>query len=66
MVGWVARGGRRVDGKERGRRIPAVGCNDRSTQPAASSLDPSFEALVQRLAVVPRHQEKGRRGFRGY
>jgi hypothetical protein len=24
-----------VDGKERGRRIPAVGCNERATQPAA-------------------------------
>ena len=24
----------------------------------ASSLDPSFEALVQRLAVIPLHQEK--------
>jgi hypothetical protein len=35
MLGWGARGGRRVDGKERGRRIPAVGCHDRATQPAA-------------------------------
>ena len=24
-----------MDGKERGRRIPAVGCNDRATPPAA-------------------------------
>jgi hypothetical protein len=31
----------------------------------ASSLDPSFEALVQRLAVIPLHQEKGHRGLRG-
>jgi hypothetical protein len=29
-----------------------------------SGLDPRFEALVQRLAVIPLHQEKGRRGLR--
>src|SRR5207248_11094208 len=35
ILEWVARGGRRADGKERGRRIPAVGWNDRATPPAA-------------------------------
>jgi hypothetical protein len=30
------------------------------------TLDPSFEALVQRLAVIPLHQEKGHRGLRGH
>jgi len=30
------------------------------------ALDPSFEALVQRLAVIPLHQEKGHRGLRGH
>ena len=35
ILGWVARRGRRADGKERGRRIPAAGCNDRATPPAA-------------------------------
>ena len=35
-------------------------------QMGASSLDPSFEALVQRLAVIPLHQEKGHRGLRGH
>jgi len=34
----IARRGRRADGKERGRRIPAVGCNDRATPPAAFLL----------------------------
>ena len=34
-MGWVARRGRRPDGRERGRRIPVAGCNDRATQPAA-------------------------------
>src|SRR5258708_363046 len=32
---WVARRGRRADGKEQARRIPAGGCNERATQPAA-------------------------------
>ena len=35
MLAWVARRSKRADGKERGRRIPAVGCNDRATPPAA-------------------------------
>src|SRR5436190_16442468 len=35
ILEWVARRGRRADGKERVRRIPAAGCNDRATQPAA-------------------------------
>jgi hypothetical protein len=35
-------------------------------QMGALSLDPSFEALVQRLAVIPLHQEKGHRGLRGH
>ena len=35
MLGWVARRGRRADGKKRMRRIPAGGCNERATQPAA-------------------------------
>jgi hypothetical protein len=30
------------------------------------ALDPSFEALVQRLAVIPLRQEKGHRGLRGH
>src|SRR6266853_3302273 len=32
---WVARRGRRADGKEQARRIPAGGCNEQATQPAA-------------------------------
>ena len=30
------------------------------------ALDPSFEALVQRFAVIPLHQERGHRGLRGH
>src|SRR6266446_5446957 len=32
---WIARRGRRADGKEQARRIPAGGCNEQATQPAA-------------------------------
>src|SRR5436190_7757217 len=35
ILEWVARRGRRADGKERVRRISAAGCNERATQPAA-------------------------------
>src|SRR5437773_5197976 len=35
ILEWVARRGRRADGKERVRRIPAAGCNERATQRAA-------------------------------
>src|SRR5215467_12873879 len=38
MLAWVARRSKRADGKERGRRIPEVGCNDRATPPAAVLL----------------------------
>src|SRR5437773_10481881 len=38
ILEWVARRGRRADGKERVRRIPAAGWNERATQPAPKAF----------------------------
>jgi hypothetical protein len=35
ILEWVARRGRRAEGKKRARRIPAAGCNERATTPSA-------------------------------
>ena len=37
ILEWVARRGRRADGKERARRIPAAGCNERATHASCPS-----------------------------
>ncbi len=42
---WVARRGRRADGKEQARRIPAGGRNEQATQPAAL-LPRAFQGCV--------------------
>src|SRR6266850_1756597 len=64
ILEWVARRGRRADGKERGRRIPGAGCNDRATRSAECfrgqlpfCLAPSTVALILALAGVARWAE---------
>ena len=54
---WVARRGRRADGKEQARRIPAGGCNEQAMQPAVFCLASSRVALILALACAARLAE---------
>src|SRR5476651_992701 len=48
ILEWVARRGGRADGKERVRRIPAGGCNERATQPAPKAFGASCPSASRR------------------
>ena len=57
ILEWVARRGRRAEGKERARRIPAAGCNESATTPSACLPRARRVASLLALAGVARWAE---------
>ena len=61
---WVACRGRRADGKEQARRIPAGGCNEQATQQPAALLPRALQGCVDFGAGLRCSLGRDRSGYR--